>query len=41
MTVSPFMMWLLAVAIVCAVVALFGIHYAKQEREEYRARHRR
>ena len=38
---DPVIKALLIVAVALAIVALFGFHWAKQEREEHRARHRR
>ena len=38
---TPMIQALLVVGIFCAIVAAFGFHWAKQERDEWRARHRR
>lgn len=38
---TPMMEALLAVGIFCGIVAAFGFYWAKREREERRARHRR
>jgi hypothetical protein len=38
---TPMMQALLVVVIFCAIVAAFGFYWAKREREEWRARHRR
>lgn len=38
---DPLMEALLAVAITCAIVAAFGFHWRKREREEWEARRRK
>jgi len=37
---SPLMEAVLMVVGACAIAAAFGFHWAKREREEWRARHR-
>ena len=40
MIMTPLLKVLLFLAVVLGIVAAFGFHWAKQEREEYRAKHR-
>jgi lipopolysaccharide export LptBFGC system permease protein LptF len=40
MIITPFLKAMLILAVALAIVAAFGFHWAKQEREEYRAKHR-
>lgn len=38
---TPFTMSLFAVGIVCGIIGIWGLYWAKRESEERRARHRK